>query len=54
MIPRSMQDLGQSDPDCLDTPYLVLSSDAWGQPYDHLESLRVTIGDALRPDLGGV
>jgi hypothetical protein len=47
VIPRSVQDLGQPDPDMLDTPYLLFSSDAWGHPYEHLESLRVNIGGTL-------
>jgi hypothetical protein len=47
VIPRSMKDLGQPNPDWLDTPYLLFSSDAWGHPYDHLESLRITVGGAL-------
>ncbi len=47
VIPPSVQDMGQSDPDLLDTPYLLFSSDAWGHPYDHLESLRVNIGGML-------
>jgi hypothetical protein len=53
VIPRSMKDLGQPNPDWLDTAYLVFSSDAWGHPHDHLESLRMTIGDALGQMWGG-
>ena len=44
IIPRQLTDVSQPDPDLLDTPYLLFSSDAWGSAYDHIEDLRTKLG----------
>jgi hypothetical protein len=47
VIPPRLTDFGQPDPDQLETPFLLFTSDSWGSPYRHLESLRAALGDTL-------
>jgi hypothetical protein len=47
VIPPRLTDLGQPDPDLLETPFLLFTSDSWGNPYRYLESLRAALGDTL-------
>jgi len=44
IIPPWLTDLGQPNPDRLDTAYLLYTSDSWGQPYDHIETVRTKLG----------
>ena len=44
IVPRSLTDLGQPDPDVLDTSYLLYTSDSWGTAYEHIEALRTVLG----------
>jgi hypothetical protein len=44
IVPPSLTDLGQPDPDVLETSYLLYTSDAWGTTYDHIEAIRTGLG----------
>ena len=39
IVPRTMMDLGQPDPDVLDCPYLLYTSNHDGTVYEHLQAL---------------
>jgi hypothetical protein len=39
ILPRTMMDLGQRDPDDLGTPYLLYTSDHYGTVYEHVQGL---------------
>jgi hypothetical protein len=47
VIPPRLTDLGQANPDSLETPFLLFTSDSWGNPLTHLDSLRSALGEAL-------
>lgn len=40
IVPPYLTDVGQPDPDFLETSYLLLTSDGWGQTYDQVETIR--------------
>lgn len=42
-VPRLLSDVGQPDPDALETAYLLLTSDVWGPTYDYIEAWRTTL-----------
>ena len=46
-IPVRMADMGQLNPDVLDQPYLLFTSDLSGHPYDYIETLRTELGDTV-------
>jgi hypothetical protein len=45
VIPRHLADLGQPNPDVLETSYLLFTSDAWGTAYEQIEAIRTALGD---------
>jgi hypothetical protein len=53
IIPRQMADLGQPNPDLLETPYLLFTSDAWGSAFDQIEAIRTGIGGTADLMWGG-
>jgi len=53
IIPRRLMDLGQPDPDILETSYLLFTSDAWGQSYDQIEAIRTRLGGIADQLWGG-
>lgn len=53
IIPSWLTDLGQPDPDVLETPHLLYTSDAWGTTYDHVEAIRTGLGQTADLIWGG-
>lgn len=53
IIPRCLTELGQPDPDVLETPYLLYTSDTWGTTYDHIEAIRTALGQTADLLWGG-
>jgi hypothetical protein len=44
IIPRNIAELGQPNPDVLETSYLLFTCDAWGTAYEQIEAIRTAIG----------
>ena len=53
VIPRRLTDLGQPNPDVLETSYLLFTSDAWGTAYEQIEAIRTALGDTADLMWGG-
>ncbi len=53
IVPRHLTDLGQPNPDVLETSYLLFTSDAWGTAYEQIEAIRTAIGDTADLMWGG-